>query len=58
VRHGDSGGPAVDAAGYVQTMIFAARIGEPVGYGVPIQLVARATRSAQGPVSTRGCAVG
>ena len=58
VRHGDSGGPAVDTAGYVQTMIFAARIGEPVGYGVPIQLVARAARSAQGPVSTRGCAVG
>jgi uncharacterized membrane protein required for colicin V production len=58
VRHGDSGGPAVDAAGYVQTMIFAARIGQPVGYGVPIQLVTRAARSAQGPVSTHGCAVG
>ena len=39
MRHGDSGGPAVDADGYVQAMIFAARIGSPSGYGVPIALV-------------------
>ncbi len=58
VRHGDSGGPAVDSDGYVQTMIFAARIGAPVGYGVPIQLIVRAARSAQGPVSTGDCAAG
>jgi S1-C subfamily serine protease len=58
VRHGDSGGPAVDSDGYVQTMLFAARIGEPVGYGVPIALVTRAARSAQGPVSTGDCAAG
>jgi S1-C subfamily serine protease len=58
VRHGDSGGPAVDSDGYVQTMLFAARIGQPVGYGVPIELVVRAAQSAQGPVSTGDCAVG
>jgi uncharacterized membrane protein required for colicin V production len=58
VRHGDSGGPAVDSAGVVQTMMFAARIGRPVGYGVPPDLVARAVRSAQGPVSTGACAAG
>jgi S1-C subfamily serine protease len=58
VQHGDSGGPAVDSDGYVQTMLFAARIGQPVGYGVPIELVARAAQSAQGPVSTGDCAAG
>jgi S1-C subfamily serine protease len=58
VRHGDSGGPAVDSDGYVQSMLFAARIGEPVGYGVPVQLIVRAARSAQGPASTGDCAAG
>jgi S1-C subfamily serine protease len=58
VRHGDSGGPAVDAQGYVQTMIFAARIGTAVGYGVPVGVVLHAARTAQAPVSTRGCAAG
>ena len=58
VRHGDSGGPAVDAQGYVQTMIFAARVGAPVGYGVPVGIVVHAARTAQAPVSTRGCAAG
>jgi S1-C subfamily serine protease len=58
VRHGDSGGPAVDAQGYVQTMIFAARVGEPVGYGVPIAVVGNAARTAQRPVSTGDCASG
>ena len=58
VRHGDSGGPAVDTDGAAQTMIFAARIGSAVGYGVPLALVEGAARSAQGPVSTGDCAVG
>ena len=58
VRHGDSGGPAVDTDGAAQTMIFAARIGSAVGYGVPLALVERAARSAQGPISTGDCAVG
>src|SRR5919198_6147383 len=34
VRHGDSGGPAVDASGRVQTTIFAARVGSTGGHGV------------------------
>jgi len=58
VRHGDSGGPALDADGFVQTMLFAARIGSPVGYGVPPQLIASAARSARGPVTTGDCAAG
>jgi hypothetical protein len=35
VEHGNSGGPAVDQAGAVESTIFAARIGSPSGYGVP-----------------------
>jgi S1-C subfamily serine protease len=58
VRHGDSGGPAVDADGFVQTMIFASRVGSSVGYGVPPALITRAVRSAHGPVSTGDCAAG
>ena len=39
VRHGNSGGPAVDAQGRVQTTIFASRVGSASGYGVPSDLV-------------------
>jgi S1-C subfamily serine protease len=56
VRHGDSGGPAVDASGAVQTTVFAARINGGGGYGVPAPLVRRALDSAGGPVSTGPCA--
>ena len=42
VRHGNSGGPAVDSQGRVRTMIFASRIGSASGYGVPSELVRRA----------------
>jgi S1-C subfamily serine protease len=56
VRHGDSGGPAVDASGAVQTTVFAARINGGGGYGVPAPLVRRALASARGPVSTGPCA--
>jgi S1-C subfamily serine protease len=56
VRHGNSGGPAVDAAGVVRTTVFAARLGAPTGYGIPTSIVARAVRSAQRPVSTGSCA--
>jgi S1-C subfamily serine protease len=35
VEHGNSGGPAVDRAGNVESTIFAARIGSSSGYGVP-----------------------
>jgi S1-C subfamily serine protease len=56
VRHGDSGGPAVDAAGSVQTTVFAARLNGGGGYGVPASLIRRALDSARGPVSTGPCA--
>ena len=55
VRHGNSGGPAVDDEGRVQTTIFASRIGSPSGYGVPSDLVLReldrvsATEVSSGP---------
>jgi S1-C subfamily serine protease len=35
VEHGNSGGPAVDRSGAVESSIFAARIGSASGYGVP-----------------------
>ena len=58
VRHGNSGGPAVDSRGRVQTTVFAARVGaENQGYGVPTDIV-RSTlavaRKAK-PVSTGPC---
>jgi S1-C subfamily serine protease len=56
VRHGDSGGPAVDASGAVQTTVFAARTNGGGGYGVAAPLVRRALRSARAPVSTGDCA--
>ena len=55
VRHGDSGGPAVDGAGRVQTTIFAARVGSTGGYGVPSAAVRQALANAHGPVSTGPC---
>jgi S1-C subfamily serine protease len=56
VRHGDSGAPAVDADGAVETTVFAARRGARAGYGVPTSAVRRALDDAEGPVSTGGCA--
>jgi len=56
VRHGDSGGPAVDASGAVLTTVFAARINGGGGFGVPAQLVRRSLDSARGSVSTSPCA--
>ena len=56
VRHGNSGGPAVDARGRVLATVFAARPGGDVGYGVPASLVRRALAGATGPVSTGSCA--
>jgi S1-C subfamily serine protease len=56
VRHGNSGGPALDAAGTVQATVFAARRGGGGGYGVPARLVRRALALARGPVSTGPCA--
>lgn len=39
VRSGNSGGPAVDAAGRVRTTVFARRAGSDGGYGVPTDRV-------------------
>ncbi|MCW2975214.1 MAG: MarP family serine protease [Actinomycetia bacterium] len=58
VRHGNSGGPAVDATGAVEATIFAQRVGSPSGYGVPASLVRRALDRAKSPVSTGDCAAG
>jgi uncharacterized membrane protein required for colicin V production len=59
VRHGDSGGPAIDANGAVEATIFAARIGSSGGYGVPASVVRRVLDSAgTASVSTGNCASG
>jgi uncharacterized membrane protein required for colicin V production len=59
IRHGDSGAPAIDANGAVQSMIFAARLGTPGGYGVPASVVRRVLDSAgTASVSTGACASG
>jgi S1-C subfamily serine protease len=57
VEHGDSGGPAVDRNGAVQSSIFAARLGSASGYGVPAPIVRRdLARASSGVVSTGTCA--
>jgi uncharacterized membrane protein required for colicin V production len=58
VRHGNSGGPAVDGNGRVQTTIFASRPGGELGFGVPSEIVRRALARARSgrSVSTGGCA--
>jgi S1-C subfamily serine protease len=58
VRHGNSGSPAVDARGRVETTVFASLVGARGGLGVPTSIVARALDQAQrgGTVSTGGCA--
>jgi hypothetical protein len=57
VRPGNSGGPMVDGDGRVVTTVFAStRSGPRGGYGVPDDIVARAVRTASGPVSTGPCA--
>jgi uncharacterized membrane protein required for colicin V production len=59
VRHGNSGGPAVDVSGAVESTIFAKRADAPSGYGVPASLVRHALdRARSSPVSTGGCASG
>ena len=56
IRHGNSGGPVVDRAGRVRTVVFASRLGSDGGYGVPTGLVRRALAKARGgPVSTGPC---
>jgi S1-C subfamily serine protease len=55
VEHGNSGGPAVDASGAVQSTVFAARAAGDGGYGVPASIVRRDLARAGGPVSTGSC---
>jgi S1-C subfamily serine protease len=56
VQHGDSGAPAVDAHGAVQTTIFAARLRSVGGFGVPTAVVRADLAAAGRPVSTGDCA--
>jgi S1-C subfamily serine protease len=56
IRHGNSGGPAIDTSGRVQLTIFAAKVGDGGGYGVPAEVVRKVLSSATGPVSTGDCA--
>lgn len=55
VEHGNSGGPAVDASGRVQSTVFAARASGDGGYGVPASVVQEDLSRAGGPVSTGPC---
>ena len=56
LRHGNSGGPAVDGNGAVETTVFAARVGGGGGFGVATSAVRSDLASAKGPVSTGPCA--
>ena len=56
VRHGNSGGPAIDTSGRVELTVFAAKVGESGGYGTPIEVVRKVLASAGRPVSTGDCA--
>ena len=57
VEHGDSGGPAVDNAGKVESAIFAARLGSSSGYGVPPAIIrSDLAHAATRRVSTGACA--
>jgi S1-C subfamily serine protease len=56
LRHGDSGGPAVDGNGAVETTVFAARTGGSGGFGVASSVVRTDLANAKSPVSTGACA--
>jgi hypothetical protein len=55
IRHGNSGGPAIDRSGAVETTVFASRKGSESGYGVPTKAVRRALEHARNPVASGGC---
>jgi len=55
VRHGNSGGPAVNESGEVEATVFAARIGATGGYGIPAAPVRTDLARAKHPVSTGSC---
>ena len=58
VEHGDSGGPAVDAAGKVESMIFAARVGsrERLRRSALDRRAATSPRPARTPCPSGSCA--
>jgi S1-C subfamily serine protease len=56
VRHGDSGAPAVDAHGAVQSTVFASRLRGVGGFGIPDSVVRSTLESARATVSTGDCA--
>ena len=57
IRSGNSGGPAVDAAGRVVATVFASAEGATRGgFGVPPEIVADDLRRTTGPVGTGSCA--
>jgi S1-C subfamily serine protease len=58
VLHGNSGSPAVDRSGAVETTVFASLIGARGGLGVPSQIAARVLHGAErgATVSTGACA--
>jgi S1-C subfamily serine protease len=58
IRHGHSGGPAVDRRGAVATTVFAAARTGNRGFGVPDGPVRDALADARRPVSTGPCAAG
>ena len=55
VRHGNSGGPAVDADGRVRTTVFAQRVGSTGGYGVPVAAVRDALKATPRPIEPGPC---
>ena len=56
VRHGNSGGPAIDSDGRVEATVFASRVDSPGGYGIPASVVRKVLADARGAVSTGECA--
>lgn len=60
VRHGNSGGPLVDAEGRVVTTVFASTVGKQVkgGYGVPNAIVRAALKRAHDVPEGRGVRTG
>jgi S1-C subfamily serine protease len=58
VRHGNSGSPAIDSAGNVETTVFASLLNTRGGLGVPSKIVERALAAAQqgATASSSGCA--
>lgn len=55
IRHGNSGGPAVDEAGAVVATVFAAKLGGGAGYGVPTDVVRETIGRAKQEVDTGDC---